>query len=25
VYSTPGVTSTLLPVGAGVLLIVNSD
>jgi predicted O-methyltransferase YrrM len=24
VYSTPGVTSTLLPVGAGVLLIVNS-
>jgi predicted O-methyltransferase YrrM len=25
VYSTPGVTSTLLPVGAGVLLIVKSD
>jgi predicted O-methyltransferase YrrM len=25
VYSTPGVTSTLLPVGAGVLLVVKSD
>jgi predicted O-methyltransferase YrrM len=25
VYSTPGITSTLLPVGAGVLLIVKSD
>jgi predicted O-methyltransferase YrrM len=25
VHSTPGVTSTLLPVGAGVLLIVKSD
>jgi predicted O-methyltransferase YrrM len=25
VYATPGVTSTLLPVGAGVLLIVMSD
>jgi predicted O-methyltransferase YrrM len=25
VYSTPGITSTLLPVGAGVLLIVNAD
>jgi predicted O-methyltransferase YrrM len=25
VYATPGVTSTLLPVGAGVLLIVTSD